>query len=62
MQLTGDTTDVCRSTTSNTKTEFMKYLPPADSEDEARITDVNEDGAKDVRWELSSHVQDYAPP
>ena len=61
MQLTGDTADVCRSTTSDTKTEFMKYLPPADRDRRTPITDVNEDGAKDVRWELSSHVQDYAP-
>jgi hypothetical protein len=62
MQLTGDTADVCRSTTSDTKTEFMKYLARADSEELTPITDVNEDGAKDVRWEFSSHVQNYAPP
>jgi hypothetical protein len=40
----------------------MKYLARADSEELTPITDVNEDGAKDVRWEFSSHVQNYAPP
>jgi hypothetical protein len=52
---------VCRSITSNTKTGSMNYLPSAAARRQTVITDVKGDGAKDVKWEVFSHVQNYAP-
>jgi hypothetical protein len=38
----------------------MNYLPPAAAGGKWPITDVKVDGAKHVKWEVFSHVQNYA--